>query len=112
MKLATDLVVLGALFGAAVMLDARHRTPRQHQLPPVPPIGPDEPDFAGSPAGPGVTPDTGSADVPPLQGIADVDPQPLTQVSAEAIDPDATRAAHEVIIEQRERLPMRGKNIP
>lgn len=47
--------------------------------------------------------------VPP--GLSQVDPEPLSQMT-EALDPDATRAAHQNIPEQRERLPVRGKNVP
>jgi hypothetical protein len=44
-------------------------------------------------------------------GIADVDPQPLAQTAGEGIDVDAVDAAHEVVIEQRDRLPRRGENV-
>lgn len=54
--------------------------------------------------------DTGSASLP--MGLADIDPEPLTQISAEAIDPDATQAAHDDLFMQRERLPIPGKNLP
>ncbi|HEY0478417.1 MAG TPA: hypothetical protein VGD37_12920 [Kofleriaceae bacterium] len=51
----------------------------------------------------------GATTVP--RGISDVDPGPLMQMG-EAVDPDATRAAHEDVVAQRERLPVRGKNLP
>jgi hypothetical protein len=51
------------------------------------------------------------ADVAIAQGISQVDPEPLTQMG-EAVDPDAIRAAHREIPEQRERLPIPGKNVP
>ena len=38
-------------------------------------------------------------------GIADVDPEPLSQVAGEGIDLDRDVDAHETIREQRERLP-------
>ena len=44
-------------------------------------------------------------------GISDVDPQGLTQMG-EAVDPEATEAAHESVGEQRARMPVRGRNIP
>ncbi|MBA3498774.1 MAG: hypothetical protein M4D80_30175 [Myxococcota bacterium] len=44
-------------------------------------------------------------------GLADVDPQALTQMG-EAIDPELTKSAHEDIPEQRAKLPVRGKNVP
>jgi hypothetical protein len=56
---------------------------------------------------PGEDPDV--ADM--IAGIAEVDPQPLSQISGEGIDPDATAAAHDEIPDQRERLPRHGKNI-
>jgi hypothetical protein len=43
-------------------------------------------------------------------GIADVDPEPLLSV-LEAVDPDATEAAHRDVIDQREKLAVPGKNI-
>ncbi len=38
-------------------------------------------------------------------GIADVDPEPLSQVVGEGIDPMRDPAAHNEIIELRDRLP-------
>jgi hypothetical protein len=38
-------------------------------------------------------------------GIADVDPEPISQVAGEGIDLDRDVNAHEEIREQRERLP-------
>lgn len=58
----------------------------------------------------GVTADRGAA-APPAPGISDVDPAPLLQMG-EAVDPDAIQAAHETIIEQRERLPVEGETLP
>jgi hypothetical protein len=56
--------------------------------------------------------DRGAEEVAVPPGISHVDPEPLAQVSAEAVDRDATPAAHEDVIEQRERLPVPGKNLP
>lgn len=42
-----------------------------------------------------------------IVGIADVDPQLLTQMG-EAVDPDAVARAHEEIPEQRAKLPKRN----
>jgi hypothetical protein len=53
----------------------------------------------------------GDISPPPLQGISDVDPSPLIGV-VEGIDPDEVEAAHHTIIDQRERLPRPGENIP
>jgi hypothetical protein len=88
MRRGTKLVVLGTTVGIAMMLDARRRARKT------------------------VIDDHEDTQVIPLPGISEVDPQPLTQVAAEAIDPDATRTAHEAIVEQRDRLPVPGKNIP
>lgn len=49
--------------------------------------------------------------VPVDVGIADVDPEGLTQFG-EGIDPEATQAAHSDVRDQRERMPYPGKNIP
>ncbi len=46
-----------------------------------------------------------------IAGLADVDPQAMTQISGEGIDVDANAAAHAQIPAQRDRLPRHGKNI-
>jgi hypothetical protein len=56
-------------------------------------------------------PDHGAAMAAPV-GLSSVDPQPLTNPGAEAIDPDATRAAHDDVEDQRARLPVAGENVP
>jgi len=38
-------------------------------------------------------------------GIADVDPQPMTQIAGEGIDPDDNEKARTSVKEQRDRLP-------
>jgi len=45
-------------------------------------------------------------------GIANVDPGPLTNPAAEGVDPDETERAHREVRDLRERLPIRGENIP
>jgi hypothetical protein len=45
-------------------------------------------------------------------GIADVDPQLLAQPAGEGIDADRVAAAHTEVRRQRERLPVRGGNVP
>lgn len=47
-----------------------------------------------------------------IVGISEVDPEPLANVAGEGIDPDAVSEAHRSVQEQRERLPVSGKNIP
>lgn len=42
-------------------------------------------------------------DVPEVRGIADVDPEQISQV-VEAQDPDATEDAHRSVKDQREKL--------
>ncbi len=46
-------------------------------------------------------------EVATTSGIADVDPEPLSQVSGEGIDPVRDLAAHEDIKAVRDRLPRR-----
>lgn len=48
---------------------------------------------------------------PELWGMADVDPEPLTQFG-EAVDPEAIRDAHARPALLHDRLPRRGKNLP
>ena len=38
-------------------------------------------------------------------GIADVDPEPMTQIAGEGIDPDANDKAHTSVKDQRDKLP-------
>jgi hypothetical protein len=58
-----------------------------------------------APADTSVAPSAGSMrDVATRSGIADVDPQPLSQM-VEAIDPDATEAAHTELRDLHDRLP-------
>ena len=107
MKLAAKLVLIGAGIAGAVLYNARRRRDRKPQPQPRTPDLPPDPDRAGTDRRPSV--EAVEAMIPP--GISTVDPQPLTQISAEAIDPDATQAAHEAVAEQRDRLPVSGKNI-
>jgi hypothetical protein len=46
-----------------------------------------------------------------IVGISDVDPEPLAGMG-EGIDPDAVDEAHRSVQEQRDRLPVSGKNVP
>jgi hypothetical protein len=94
MSTVTKLLVFGSAIGAAVMM-GRRRVARNA---PAPRDAQDA--------------DPGAGDSPLPAGISEVDPQPLTQIAAEGIDPDATRAAHDEPREQRERLAIPGKNLP
>jgi hypothetical protein len=111
MTLRKHLALIGFLVGIAALLDVRRR-PRVRRAPRLP----DTP-TAAFPAGASPRDDRTSEagvsrEAPAFAGIADVDPQPLTQVAAEALDPDATARAHDDIPAQRDRLPVRGKNLP
>jgi hypothetical protein len=64
------------------------------------------------PRDPAVPPGRGVAEAAVPPGISDVDPEPLTQIAGEAVDPEAVRTAHESIRDQRDRLPVPGKNVP
>lgn len=96
MRTAIKLLILGSAIGAASMIGRRRtaldRSARRE----------DEDTEADADAG----------DAPLVAGISEVDPQPLTQIAGEGIDPDATRAAHDEPREQRERLPVHGRNLP
>ncbi len=50
-------------------------------------------------------------EAPGVRGIADVDPGPLAQTAGEGIDVDAVQAAHDGVVEQREKLARRGDNV-
>ena len=39
----------------------------------------------------------------PGPGLAEVDPEPLSQTAGEGIDPDANEEAHRKVVEQREK---------
>jgi hypothetical protein len=51
--------------------------------------------------------DENLVDIATKSGIADVDPEPLTQISGEGIDPVRDLAAHDDIKAVRDRLPRR-----
>ena len=102
-RLATNIVVAGGMFAAAVMLKKLVRSRRTEHVTPT-----DEAQFAGHD-------DPGFAALRELDddlhaiatesGIANVDPEPLSHVAGEGIDLDRDIAAHREIAEQRERLP-------
>lgn len=92
---------LGIIVAAAISYD-RQRLRRAGRL------------DAGGSAGRGVSPVVGAvidAEIVGV-GIADVDPGPLANPAGEAIDPDAVDEAHRSVREQRDRLPVAGKNLP
>jgi hypothetical protein len=100
------LLAIGVTMSLAIVLGARRRA-RASQRRGAETRGVPSP---GSPEDFGLASERGVA--PELTGISDVDPVPLTQLSAEAIDRDATEEAHQQILRQRERLPVPGKNLP
>lgn len=48
----------------------------------------------------------------PAPGISDVDPEALANPAAEGIDIEATAHAHRAVRDQRDKLPIRGDNVP
>ena len=96
-KLAGLVALLGGSIAAAIAIDRRRRLPA--------------PGASARPADRmGMAPDVVIVEAE-IIGLADVDPQALTQMG-EGIDPELTKAAHEEIPEQRAKLPVRGKNVP
>jgi len=95
MKLMFKLVALTGIVWAAVLADRKLR-PRLRAV-------------ANDTLG--VSPLGEIFDADLITGIADVDPQPLTQIAGDGIDLDATEAAHHDIPAQRDRLPIAGKTI-
>jgi hypothetical protein len=98
MKLAHNVVIAGAVIAAAVIVKKLVRSRRHAKITPA------------------VTATEGGLAAPELRaedltaiatrsGIADVDPQYISHVAGEGIDLDRDVAAHEEILEQRERLP-------
>ena len=96
-KLLGLLSLIGGTVAAAVAIDRKRRLA-------APGAGARAADAMG------VAPDVVIVEAE-IIGLADVDPQALTQMG-EAIDPEMTKAAHEEIPEQRAKLPVRGKNVP
>lgn len=107
MRITTKLLGLAGIIAAAVAIDRKRRLRAG--------AGVEVPAAAGGEAGAFATSDVAGADAviveAELVGISEVDPAGLTQMG-EAIDPERTEAAHAEIPEQRERLPVRGKNVP
>jgi hypothetical protein len=101
MKLLSKMLGIGLIVAAAIAYD-RQRLRRAGRL-----------DVGSSGVG-DVSPEVDVEIVTDavIIGIAEVDPEPLANVAAEGIDPDAADEAHSSVSEQRERLPVSGKNIP
>ncbi len=96
MKLSTKLFGLVGIVTTAILVDRRIR---RRDL------------AAATPVGTPARADAGIEDAEILAGAPAVDPVKLAGFG-EAVDEDAVAAAHEEPLEQRERMPVRGKNIP
>lgn len=104
MKLLIKMLGLGLLVAAAITYD-RSRLRRAGRL---------DPGFSGafSDAGfPGADPEIEIITDAVIVGLADVDPEPLSGMG-EGIDRGAVDEAHRSVQEQREKLPLSGKNVP
>jgi hypothetical protein len=97
MKLLIKMLGLGLIVAAAITYD-RQRLRRAGRLD-VGPLGARDADR-----------DLEVVTEAVIVGIAEVDPEPLAGMG-EGIDPDAVDEAHRSVREQRERLPVTGKNI-
>jgi hypothetical protein len=99
MKLMTKLIVLGSVVAGAIYLDRRRRLRSGDVEMEIAEELDELADYQDL------------ADVEDLMvvavtsGIADVDPEALSQVAGEGIDQDANEAAHEDLQDLRERLP-------
>jgi hypothetical protein len=116
MRLATNIVIVGAMIGAGVLLKKVVRSRRAETIMPGERSLPDEitPSADSIPADQllpsedalvGSSADEDMVAVATESGIADVDPEPISHVAGEGIDLDRDIAAHEEIAELRERLP-------
>ena len=111
MKLATNIVIAGAMIGAAVLLKKLVRSRRAEPLMPGEEITvstdtvPADQLLAVEDVLVGRSVDEDMVAVATESGIADVDPEPLSHVAGEGIDLDRDVAAHEEIADLRERLP-------
>lgn len=98
MKLLIKMLGLGLIVAAAITYD-RQRLRRAGRL-----------DVLSSGAR-GASRHAGVVTEAVIVGISEVDPEPLAGMG-EGIDPDAVDEAHRSVREQRDRLPVTGKNIP
>lgn len=95
LKLATNIVVVGGMIAAAVLLKRIVRARRAMSATPTDEVGLGARDVL----------DEDMRAVATESGIADVDPESISQVAGEGIDLDGDIAAHQEISELRERLP-------
>jgi hypothetical protein len=98
-KLLIKMLGIGLLVAAAITYD-RQRLRRAGRL---------DAWLSGAPS---TGPDVEVVTEAVIVGISEVDPEPLANVVGEGIDPDAVDEAHRSVQEQRERLPISGKNVP
>lgn len=95
LKLATNIVVVGGMIAAAVLLKRLVRARRAMNATPTDEVGLGARDVL----------DEDMRAVATESGIADVDPEPISHVAGEGIDLDRDIAAHQEITDLRERLP-------
>jgi hypothetical protein len=105
MRLATNIVIVGAMIGAGVLLKKVVRSRRAEPIMPGDDILPGEENRPIEDVVMGQNVSEDMVAVATESGIADVDPEPISHVAGEGIDLDRDIAAHEEIADLRERLP-------
>ena len=96
MKLTTKLIGAGVLGAAVAGAGIVRRRAKRAQSPAM---RPEDLPVAGQMT------DTDLRDIAMHSGISDVDPQNLSHVAGEGIDLDLDTAAHDTLVEVRERMP-------
>lgn len=92
MKLMIKLLALSGIVYAAILVDRKRRR------------------LSGADTM-SMSPDVAVMDADVIIGITEVDPEPLSSM-LEALDPEATEGAHRDVQDQRDRMPVGGKNVP
>lgn len=105
MRLATNMIVVGGVIAAAVLLKKLVRSRRGADVTPTDERGLGASDLPGPDLAAVELTDTDMTAVATESGIANVDPVPLSQVVGEGIDLDRDIAAHQEIPELHDRLP-------
>jgi hypothetical protein len=100
MRLVRRLLGFGLLAASVLFVRGRRRAARALNNP----VGADELHFDDS-IGTSVPANENLVDVATQSGIADVDPEPLSHVAGEGIDPDGDLKAHTELRDLRDRLP-------
>lgn len=102
MKLLIKMLGIGLIVAAAISYD-RQRLRRAGRL--------DAESSGGWSATPKVEDVTDAVELT-IVGISEVEPEPLANMAGEGIDPDAVDEAHRSVQDQRDQLPVSGKNLP